>query len=191
MKLTEKIAYMKGLMAGMELDTTTKEGKAIAQMAEVMEEMAIYIDDLQSQLDEITELCDILDEDLGSVEEDLYCDDDDDDEDDFDDDEDDDEDDDDCFARFAPFDDDDYQIGRVIDPDDIDYLGDPDEEAQYEVECPSCHDTIIIDESILEEGSIVCPGCGEDLDFDYDAIIPSISDDADDDDGAEDDEPEA
>ena len=85
MKLTEKIAYMKGLMDGMELDTSTKEGKAILQMAEVMEEMGVYIDDLQSQIDELTELCDLLDHDLGEVETDLYCDDDDDDELDFDD----------------------------------------------------------------------------------------------------------
>ena len=78
MKLTEKIAYMKGLLDGMELDSSTKEGKAILQMAEVMEEMGVYIDDLQSQVDELTELCDLLDKDLGEVETDLYCDDDDD-----------------------------------------------------------------------------------------------------------------
>ena len=76
MKLTEKIAYMKGLLDGMELDGSTKEGKAILQMAEVMEEMGVYIDDLQSQVDELTELCDLLDKDLGEVETDLYCDDD-------------------------------------------------------------------------------------------------------------------
>ncbi|MBR3679230.1 MAG: hypothetical protein IKL87_03410 [Oscillospiraceae bacterium] len=149
MKLTEKIAYMKGMLDGMELDTSTKEGKAIAQMAEVMEEMAVYIDDLQSQLDEVTELCDILDEDLGAVEEDLYC------------------------------DDDDFDLGSVIDPDDIDYLGEEEDDPQYEVQCPTCGDTIIIDETILEEGSITCPGCGETLDFDYDTIVPSIAEDED------------
>lgn len=178
MKLTEKIAYMKGLFDGMELDTTTKEGKAIAQMAEVMEEMAVYIDDLQSQLDEVTELCDILDEDLGSVEEDLYCDDDEDDEDD--------DEDENGWGWNDDDDDDDFDLGNVIDPDDIDYLGEEDEEAQYEVQCPTCGDTIIIDETILEEGSIVCPGCGESLDFDYDTIIPSVADDEDEAEEAED-----
>ena len=67
MKLTEKIAYMKGLLDGMELDSSTKEGKAILQMAEVMEEMGVYIDDLQSQVDELTELCDLLDHDLDVI----------------------------------------------------------------------------------------------------------------------------
>ena len=103
MKLTEKIAYMKGLLDGMELDGSTKEGKAILQMAEVMEEMGVYIDDLQSQVDELTELCDLLDKDLGEVETDLYCDDDDDDLYEDDDDSDD--------------DDDDFDIGQVLPAD--------------------------------------------------------------------------
>ena len=29
MKLTEKMSYLKGLLDGMEIDTTTKEGKAL------------------------------------------------------------------------------------------------------------------------------------------------------------------
>lgn len=162
MKLTEKIAYMKGLLDGMELDTSTKEGKAILQMSEVMEEMAVYIDDLQSQVDELTELCDIIDEDLGNVESDLYCDED-------DDDEDDDE-------------DDDLQLGSVLAPDDYELLDEDDDEPQYEVQCPSCGDTIIIGETMLEEGSMICPGCGESLDFDYDAIVPDLCEDEDEED---------
>lgn len=175
MKLTEKIAYMKGLLDGMELDTSSKEGKAITQMAEVMEEMAIYIDDLQSQLDEVTELCDILDEDLGSVEEDLYCDDDDDD-------------DDDDYELFETKDDDEddlFHLGNVIDPEDVEFLED-DEEAQYEVQCPTCGDTIIIDESMLEEGGMTCPGCDEYLDFDYNSIILSVEDETEDDEAVDD-----
>ena len=84
MKLTEKMSYLKGYIDGIDLDTTTKEGKILANVADVMQEMVAYIEDLQGQVDELTELCEILDEDLGSVEEDFY---------DFDDD---DEDDDDC-----------------------------------------------------------------------------------------------
>ena len=72
MKLTEKMSYLKGLIDGLEIDSSTKEGKILLQMSEVMNEMVIYIDDLQSQVDELTELCEILDEDLGMVEEDLY-----------------------------------------------------------------------------------------------------------------------
>ena len=72
MKLSEKMSYLKGLLDGMEIDTTTKEGKALVQMTEVMQEMVNCVDDLQTQVDELSELCDILDSDLGEVEEDLY-----------------------------------------------------------------------------------------------------------------------
>ena len=160
MKLTEKIAYMKGLLDGMELKGDTKEGKAILQMADVMEEMAVYIDDLQSQVDELTELCDLLDHDLGEVESDLYCDDDDDDDDSFDDDDDD--------------EDEDYALGKVLpsDYDDTAYDDDDDDydEVQYIVNCPSCEETVNLSERQLEEGSIVCPNCGELLEFNYDNI---------------------
>ena len=158
MKLTEKIAYMKGLLDGMELKGDTKEGKAILQMADVMEEMAVYIDDLQSQVDELTELCDLLDKDLGDVEYDLYGDDE-------DDDDDEDEDDD---------DEDDYPLGKVLsaDYDDTAYEDDDEDfdEVQYVVNCPSCNETVNLSESQLEEGSMICPGCGELLEFNYDNI---------------------
>ena len=170
MKLTEKIAYMKGLLDGMELDGSTKEGKAILQMAEVMEEMGVYIDDLQSQVDELTELCDLLDKDLGEVETDLYCDDDDD----FDDDDDEEDD-----------EDEDFEIGRVLpaDYDDYAYEDDDEEEfdeVQYVVNCPSCEETVSLSERQLEEGSMVCPHCGELLEFNYDNIETEFSADAED-----------
>lgn len=168
MKLTEKIAYMKGLIDGMELDRSTKEGKAILQMADVMEEMAVYIDDLQSQVDELTELCDLLDHDLGEVESDLYCDDDDDDDDyEFDDDDD---------------EDDNFRIGEVLpaDYDDFDFEDDDEyDEVQYVVSCPSCEETVNLSERQLEEGSIVCPHCGELLEFNYDNIAADFADEAD------------
>ncbi len=136
MKLTEKMSYLQGLVDGLEIDASTKEGKALLQMTEVMKELVMYVEDLQGQVDELTELCDILDEDLGCVEEDMYeldsldCDCDDCDDDDFD-----------------EFDDDEL----------------------YEVKCPTCGDTILLDDGMLEEGSINCPNCDECLEFDFGA----------------------
>ena len=167
MKLTEKIAYMKGLLDGMELDGSTKEGKAILQMAEVMEEMGVYIDDLQSQIDELTELCDLLDKDLGEVETDLYCDDDDD-------------------VEFGDDDDedDDFALGEVLPADYDDFSYDDDDEdfdeVQYVVNCPSCDETVNLSERQLEEGSMICPHCGELLEFNYDNIEADFAADAED-----------
>ena len=56
MKLTEKMSYLQGLLDGLDLDKSTKEGKALVQMSEVMHELVLYVEDLQSQVDELTEL---------------------------------------------------------------------------------------------------------------------------------------
>lgn len=141
MKLTEKMSYLKGYLDGVDIDTTSKEGKILSTVVDVMHDMVAYIEDLQGQVDELTELCEILDEDLGCVEDDFY------DEDDLDDYDEDDYDEDD-------FDDDDF------DDDDV-----------YEVVCPSCGDSILLDSGMLDEGSMACPNCGEDLEFDLDDII--------------------
>lgn len=144
MKLTEKMSYLQGLIDGLDIDDSTKEGKALLAMTEVMNELVLYVEDLQSQVDELTELCDILDEDLGSVEEDIY---------DFDDDCDCDCCDDDCDC---------------CDDEDDDFDFDDDE--LYEVICPTCGDSILLDESIIDEGSMNCPNCDELLEFDYDDL---------------------
>ena len=53
------------------------------------------------------------------------------------------------------------------DEDDDDDDAEDFEGTQYECVCPTCGDTIYLDESIVEEGSIDCPNCGEKLEFDY------------------------
>ena len=78
MKLGEKVSYLKGLMDGLELDTSTKEGKILALIADVLEDMSVYFDDVQDQIDEIVEVVDAIDEDLSDIEDDLYDDEDDD-----------------------------------------------------------------------------------------------------------------
>ena len=142
MKLTEKMSYLKGYIDGIDLDTSTKEGKILANVVDVMHDMVAYIEDLQGQVDELTELCEILDEDLGSVEDDFY------DEDEFDD--------------FDDFDDEDF---------------DGDEEL-FEVTCPTCGDSILLDSGMLDEGSMNCPNCGEELEFDLDDILLEDIEDA-------------
>ena len=44
--------------------------------------------------------------------------------------------------------------------------GDEEEPVFYEVTCPACNNTITIDEDVLNLGSIACPNCGEELEFD-------------------------
>lgn len=44
MEITEKVAYLKGLAEGMELDTEKKEGKLLAAIIDVLDDIALEID---------------------------------------------------------------------------------------------------------------------------------------------------
>ena len=81
-----------------------------------------------------------------------------------------------------------FRIGRVLpaDYDDFAYEDDDDYDNEvYVVNCPSCDESVNLTERELEEGSIVCPHCGELLEFNYDDIeqdfqnSDGIADDAD------------
>ena len=69
MSITEKAAYLKGLADGLELDNTTKEGKLIAALLDMVGALADEVAELQSDVQDLNEYCEELDEDLGEVEE--------------------------------------------------------------------------------------------------------------------------
>ena len=48
-----------------------------------------------------------------------------------------------------------------------DIYGEDDEDSVFEVECPNCGELVQIDEGILRDGSITCPGCDETLEFEF------------------------
>ena len=52
MDLNAKAAYIRGLMTGMEFDTASKNGKVIAAMMDLLEEMAAQDDDADEDSDE-------------------------------------------------------------------------------------------------------------------------------------------
>ncbi|UKI12104.1 MAG: hypothetical protein L6V84_04815 [Oscillospiraceae bacterium] len=143
MELTNKAMYIKGLADGLGLDAASKEGKVIAALLELVNEMAGTIEEMQSKMRDLEDYVEELDEDLGDVEEVLVG----------DGDEDEDEDDDDdgfcdgdcenCGENCADSDDD--------DEDDDEY---------FEVVCPSCGDVINFDSSIDPE-NLRCPNCGQ------------------------------
>ena len=62
MKLGEKVSYLKGLMEGLDIGESTKEGKIISVMADILQDMALSIEDMQEQIDEIVEVVDTIDE---------------------------------------------------------------------------------------------------------------------------------
>lgn len=61
----------------------------------------------------------------------------------------------------------------VYGDDDDDCCGCGDDDCEddddlYEIECPACHDTIYLDEDMLEDEGMTCPNCGTKLEFDFD-----------------------
>jgi len=72
MTTTEKVAYLKGLMEGMKLDSSSDNGKLFALIAEVLDDLSNNVADLEDYVAELTEQVDAVDEDLNSLEEDFY-----------------------------------------------------------------------------------------------------------------------
>ena len=75
MTTTEKVAHLKGVMEGMEFDTTTKEGKLLSLIVDILDDLTAEVSEIEDDLDTLFDFADELDEDLGDVEADLYGDD--------------------------------------------------------------------------------------------------------------------
>ncbi len=142
MTISEKSAYLKGLMDGLKLGTESDEGKMISAIVDLLGDMAKKITDIEDTTIAISDELDEIEEDLDAIED--YIMDEEDDYDEYDDDED------------EWDEDEEYEEG-------FDF-GDEDSTI-YEVECPTCGEIINFDEDTLEAGSIACPNCGEKLEF--------------------------
>ena len=145
MTISEKSAYLKGLMDGLNLSTESDEGKMIAAIVDLLGDVTKKLTAVEDTTIAISDELDEIEEDLDAIEDYIL------------DEEDEDEDWDD-----EDWDDDDW------DDEDEDYeegfdFGDEDSTI-YEVEC-ACGEIIDFDEETLEKGSMTCPNCGETLEF--------------------------
>ena len=69
MTISEKVAYLKGLAEGLNLDTEkSKEGKLISVMIGILEEVGLSIEDLEENALALGEEIDVLSDDLAEVE---------------------------------------------------------------------------------------------------------------------------
>ena len=146
MTISEKSAYLKGLMDGLKLDTEKAEGKMIAAIVELLGDVTKKLTDVEDttiaisdELDEIEEDLDAIEDYILDVEEEL----------------------DDEYDEYDE--DDDYGFDDDEDDEEGFDFGDEDS-IIYEVKC-ACGNIINFDEETLEEGSIVCDECGELLEF--------------------------
>ncbi len=72
MTVTEKVAYLKGLVEGLDLGKDDKEKKVINAVLDVLEDLALAVSDLDDEMELVTEQLDAVDEDLADLEEVFY-----------------------------------------------------------------------------------------------------------------------
>ena len=125
MGISEKVAYLKGLAEGLKLDDTTKEGKLLLAIVDVLDEMAEEFADIEDEIVDLEDGLDAVSDDLNDVEEFLY-----------------------------------------ETSDDEDEEDEDDDDEYFVTTCPECEEEVIFDESVLEDGEVVCPNCGAKLEFD-------------------------
>ena len=130
--MKEKAAYLKGLIDGLGIDESTKEGKVIKAMSELLSEMAETVDSIDEDVTHAYDQINDLSEELEDLEADLY------EEDDAEDEEEEDDSDDETEAD-----------------DNADVAGEP----YYEVACPACGKTVYVSEDDLDVGEAICPSC--------------------------------
>ena len=132
MGISEKIAYLKGLMEGMNVDTESNEGKLFAAVVDVLDEIALEVEDLTDEVMELGDGLDVISDDLSDVEDIVY-----------------------------------------------DEWDDDEEEECYATTCPECEEEIFFDDTMLEDGEIICPNCGAKLEFDLSDLADAAAEDKD------------
>ena len=135
--MKEKAAYLKGLIDGLGIDETTKEGKVIKAMSELLGELAEAVDAIDEDVTHAYDQINDLSEELEDLEADLYEDDDTDDDDE------------------EPEEDAEDAEDSGDDDDNADVAGEP----YYEVACPACGETVYVSEDDLDAGEAICPSC--------------------------------
>ena len=138
MGISEKVAYLKGLMEGMNLSADSNEGKLFRAIVNVLDEIALEVEDLTDEVMELGDGLDVISDDLSDVEDVIFDEDDFDDYDDEDDEDEDEDDEEECYATTCPeceeeifFDDSVLEDGKV--------------------ECPNCGATLEFDPADLVE----------------------------------------
>ena len=132
MELNKKAAYLQGLVDGLGVDESTKEGKVIKAMSELLGELAEAVDGIDEDVTRAYDQINDLSEELEDLEADLYKDDEDDEE---------------------P---EEEEEDTEEDDNDDDIASEP----FYEVACPNCGETVYVSEDDLDAGEANCAHCG-------------------------------
>ncbi|MBU5482951.1 hypothetical protein KQI86_01350 [Clostridium sp. MSJ-11] len=70
--INSKISYLSGLVDGLDLDEGSKEGRIIKEMVSVLQKIGEEMEEIKDAQKDMQEYIDVLDEDLTSLEDELY-----------------------------------------------------------------------------------------------------------------------
>ena len=72
MTIAEKVAYVRGLVEGLELEKDKKETKIIMGIIDVLDDMALTVSDIEEGYNDVCDQLDAVDEDLYLLEKECY-----------------------------------------------------------------------------------------------------------------------
>ncbi len=70
--LIQKVSYLRGLADGLGVDESSKEGKLLLQIVDVLEEFTDVLNETIENQEELEEYVTFIDEDLADVEDEIY-----------------------------------------------------------------------------------------------------------------------
>ena len=146
-EVSKKVAYLKGMAEGMNLQEDSMQNRLILRMLEALEEISEELEAIEARQDEAEQYIDELDSDLGDVEEFLFG-------------EEDEEEDCGCgCGHHHHHDEDEWDDEEEYDEEDeddgIDFI---------EYECPHCKTSVYYDQEAFDlEEEHLCPECGKEL----------------------------
>lgn len=70
--LNSRVSYLNGLIEGLDIDKSTKEGRIITEIVSILKDMADEIKVLKSTQEDMEEYVDAMDDDLNKLENEFY-----------------------------------------------------------------------------------------------------------------------
>ncbi len=135
MTLSEKVAYLKGVAEGLHFDPdASSEGKLISIIMDILDHIALNSEENDDSIQALADQLDEVSDNLSMLEDYVY-------------------------GEEEDFDLPDYDEEDEDDAEEA--LAALEEDGFFELECPNCDDTLVVDKSVLDSGKVTCPGCGQ------------------------------
>lgn len=126
--LRQRVAYLKGLAEGLDMDEESKEGRLFGQIIDLLDSMTMVVENLESDYEELYDYVEAVDQDLTDMERDFYE---------------------------EPFEEGEELEGFTLECPDCQEIVFIDEEAvedeDLEVLCPNCHRVVFVQDEAWEE----------------------------------------